>query len=230
MIDYQLIVINLVKQGKNIIFNCMTLSERLQQYKTDLAYINANPKARDVSTRTTRVYADFILILEGLLEATENIEVPPAVYTNIVLDEVPTGAINGSNATFVTLNDFEPGYVSVNINGLEQLPVTHYNTTGTETIILLDAPQTGDILTVSYMRNGTNGIIIDESLIGTVNGVNTTFTTTYEFSSSLVSVTINGLEQLKLTHYTLPNSTTVQFVDPPLAGDQLLITYFKLNT
>lgn len=67
-------------------------------------------------------------------------------------NEVPSGVINGSNATFTTLYNFDPTSVMVTINGLRQKPTLHFQTSGNTTIILSDSPQVGDILLVDYQR------------------------------------------------------------------------------
>lgn len=74
------------------------------------------------------------------------------VPSDIVFGETPTGLVNGSNATFTTAFDFVPGKVDVFVNGLLQKIVTHYNTTGTRTIILNDSPQVNDFVLVDYKK------------------------------------------------------------------------------
>lgn len=70
----------------------------------------------------------------------------------IILGEIPTGLINGSNATYTTLFDFVPSKVAVYVNGLLQKKITHYNTSGTTTILFVDSPLTGDIIEVDYIK------------------------------------------------------------------------------
>lgn len=71
---------------------------------------------------------------------------------DIVFGETPAGTINGSNATFTTAFDFVPGKVAVYVNGLLQKLITHYNTTGTKTIIFNDSPLPGDLIEVDYVK------------------------------------------------------------------------------
>lgn len=81
-----------------------------------------------------------------------NMKGDPGTIDNLVNEEVPTGTINGSNATFTTEFDFEPESVEVYINGIKQRKVTDYNTSGNRTIQLNTSPLTGDILLINYLK------------------------------------------------------------------------------
>ena len=75
----------------------------------------------------------------------------PGAVAALVYNEQPAGLINGSNNVFTTLSNFQPGKVSVFINGLLQKIVTHYQTTGTNTIILSDSLTVGDQIQINYI-------------------------------------------------------------------------------
>lgn len=60
------------------------------------------------------------------------------------------GTIDGSNATYTTSKKFVAGKVSVYLNGLKQKIVNEFNTTGNQTVIFTESPQSGDILSVDY--------------------------------------------------------------------------------
>lgn len=68
-----------------------------------------------------------------------------------IYNEQPAGLINGSNNTFTTASNFQPGKVSVFINGLLQKIITHYQTSGTNTILLNDSLTVGDQIQVNYI-------------------------------------------------------------------------------
>lgn len=68
-----------------------------------------------------------------------------------IFGETPTGSVNGANATFTTQFNFVPESVVVLVNGLEQRRVTDFNTSGTQTIVLTDAPQAGESVRVNYI-------------------------------------------------------------------------------
>jgi hypothetical protein len=69
---------------------------------------------------------------------------------SFVIGETPTGAINGSNATFTTLQAFEPASITVLLNGVTIINGVDYYTTGTNTVILNISPVIGDYLRVNY--------------------------------------------------------------------------------
>lgn len=86
-----------------------------------------------------------------LAVAEQGAQGPPGTNA-IVFNETPTGLINGSNATFTTEFDFIPESVQVFLNGVKQKIIGDYNTSGTQTIILVDSPLTGELVTVSYQK------------------------------------------------------------------------------
>jgi len=67
-----------------------------------------------------------------------------------VIGETPTGAINGSNATFTTLQNFVPLGIDVVLNSTIQTYGVDYITSGTNTIILNQSPVVGDIIRINY--------------------------------------------------------------------------------
>lgn len=72
----------------------------------------------------------------------------------IVVKEVPTGAINGSNTTFTLANTPIAGSEMVELNGLgQQSGAGNDYTISGATITYLSAPQTGDKLLVSYRHH-----------------------------------------------------------------------------
>ena len=83
---------------------------------------------------------------------SEGIQGPPGASADFVAGETPSGAVNGSNATFISAFAFVPESVTVLINGLTQRRITDFNTSGTTTIILSDSPQTGDSIRINYLR------------------------------------------------------------------------------
>ncbi len=69
-----------------------------------------------------------------------------------VFGEVPSGVMNGSNATFVTAYNFVPESVQVFLNGLLQKIVSDYSTSGSTVIMLVSAPQAGENILVNYLK------------------------------------------------------------------------------
>jgi hypothetical protein len=73
------------------------------------------------------------------------------VGNNLVSGEVPSGAINGTNATLTLANTFIPDSTSVFQNGLrEQLGVGYTEATPNE-IVFSTPPPSGDLITVDYL-------------------------------------------------------------------------------
>ncbi len=73
---------------------------------------------------------------------------------SFVANETPSGTINGSNATFTTSVAYIGGSLEVYVNGIRQIPTTHFTeTTPASGIFTLgDAPLTGDLVSVSYQK------------------------------------------------------------------------------
>lgn len=69
-----------------------------------------------------------------------------------ILNEIPSGAINGMNATFTTQHDFVPGSVEVYMNGLKQKLIDDFNTTGVRTILLAQSPNSNENILVNYIK------------------------------------------------------------------------------
>lgn len=88
----------------------------------------------------------------AIVEVINEQVIERVVEAEMIFGETPGGTINGSNATFTTAFDFVPGKIEVYLNGLAQKMVTHFNTTGTHTIIFTDSPLVGDLITVNYIK------------------------------------------------------------------------------
>ena len=69
---------------------------------------------------------------------------------SFVFGETPSGAVNGSNATFTTAQNFVAESVQVFINGISQTNGVDYTTSGSTTITLNVSPVSGDYIRVNY--------------------------------------------------------------------------------
>jgi hypothetical protein len=69
-----------------------------------------------------------------------------------VVGETPTGAVNGSNATFTSLFAFAPETVEVFISGFRLTLLADYNTSGNRTITLFASPITGELVRINYIK------------------------------------------------------------------------------
>lgn len=72
---------------------------------------------------------------------------------NFVIGETPTGAVNGSNATFLTAFDFIPETVAVFVEEIRLRRITNFQTTGTRTILLNFSPLAGERIQTDYLRS-----------------------------------------------------------------------------
>lgn len=70
---------------------------------------------------------------------------------NFVVNETPSGTINGSNTAFTTGNAPVAGTVQIFLNGLLQTLTTDYTISGSN-ITYVTAPLTGDILRITYIK------------------------------------------------------------------------------
>jgi hypothetical protein len=72
--------------------------------------------------------------------------------------ETPSGTVNGSNKVFVLSETPEAGTLHVFLNGLaqEEGSGADYVLSGTN-ITFVDAPQSGDVILVCYLRGSTSG-------------------------------------------------------------------------
>jgi hypothetical protein len=78
---------------------------------------------------------------------------PDGAFAQVV-NEIPSGLVNGSNKVFTTAKSFIASSVEVSLNGLRQVPGLHFTITLPNIITFIDAPQT-DIV------NGSDNILID---------------------------------------------------------------------
>lgn len=69
-----------------------------------------------------------------------------------ITGETPSGAVNGSNATFTTAFDFVPESVEVFIETCRMCLLEDYNTSGTRTITFYVSPLAGEKIRVNYQK------------------------------------------------------------------------------
>jgi hypothetical protein len=71
--------------------------------------------------------------------------------TVVITGETPTGAINGTNVDYVTVNAFQTGSLEVFVNGLRMRVTADYTLTGVKNFRMLQALLTGDSLITNYI-------------------------------------------------------------------------------
>lgn len=146
-----------------------------------------------------------------------------------------TGAINGSNTTFTLPSAYTPGSLRIFIDGVRQKLTTDYTETpNSGTFTFVTAPLTGTILVVDYMISsgfvspGSNSMVSDGTVTGSVNGSNTSFTVANgAYVGNSLEVYINGLHQIRGTDYTetTPTSGIFTMTIAPLTGDIIRVNY-----
>lgn len=67
------------------------------------------------------------------------------------IQEAPSGAVNSSNVTFTLANTPVAGTLLVYLDGLYQIPTTHYSISGA-TITMVTAPATAQDIRAAYWR------------------------------------------------------------------------------
>ena len=142
--------------------------------------------------------------------------------------EVPSGNIDGTNATFNLANPPSPtNSLMFFVNGVLQMQGSEYDyTLSSNSVTLAIPPQGGSkvVATYSYVQSGTS-ISWMEIISGTKNGANLTFTTSNVPSpSSSLMLFVNGVLQLQNADYTL-SGNTITMVYAPLETFNLTATY-----
>lgn len=149
-------------------------------------------------------------------------------------NEVPTGTVNGTNATFTLAATPAANSQRIYKNGvrLKAGSGNDYTISGT-TITMATAPATGTVLLADYevasgtFAQGVSTFITNEVPSGTINGSNTAFTTVKSYVAGTLEVYINGVKQQRTTHYTetTPASGTFSMSDAPITGDLIEVRY-----
>lgn len=92
--------------------------------------------------------------LEGKVSKLENKATNGQAITadDFIYDEIPVGLINGVNASFISLFDFIPETVEVFLNGIKQIRVTDFNTSGSRYISLSFSPNINETISINYLK------------------------------------------------------------------------------
>lgn len=76
----------------------------------------------------------------------------PNDLDRLITNEVPTGVLNGSNATFTSVNSFVPETVEVFLNGIKQKIILDYQLVGGNQIVFKIAPDAGEVILINYIK------------------------------------------------------------------------------
>ncbi len=166
--------------------------------------------------------------ISTLSTAVKNMPAPSASGVVFVDAELPSGAINGTNATFALAQSPSPASsLHLYLNGLEQTSGVDFTMTGnTLTFVSRAIPQGGDAMTAYYRTPGTGTaaqFMDGEAPAGTINGTNVTFTLTAAPSpAASLRLYKNGMLLQLGADYTLSNAAIIfNAATAPQAGDVL---------
>lgn len=134
-----------VPSGDNIILDGVALA-------TSTGYVSG-PQYGYVSLRCAVANTTWVVIsYVGAILPDSGL---PTGLSKIVWQEIPSGSVNSSNKVYTTAYSYVSGTICLYINGLMQsLPSGHFAETSPSagTITTDEAPLTGDIVLVSYVR------------------------------------------------------------------------------
>lgn len=155
---------------------------------------------------------------------------PPGTGTGsaLIWNETPAGAIDGLNTAYSTANAYQAGCIAVYLNGLRQRPGANndYNETGSNTFAFVKAPYATDSISVDYSPASSTPVMVwGETPIGSINGVNATYSTANPYHSGSLGLYLNGMRLRPSADYTETGSNTFQLVAAPLPGDILIADY-----
>ncbi len=96
---------------------------------------------------------DMTVSTGGVTTVSTNTSTGFVKYSNVVIREVPSGSINGTNTSYTIANTPVAGYEEVFLNGVLQEPgASNDYTITTVTIAFVTAPISGDIVLVNYYK------------------------------------------------------------------------------
>ena len=134
------------------------------------------------------------------------------------------------------LRDLNGDENNVHVTTDEKTAITHTNRTALDLVSGTNTgDQTGDGVTITgsgteldpFVGVGSNQLITDETPTGLVNGANLNYTTAYAYTPGTMQVYINGVKQVRGTHFTEvgPGYTIFTMSDAPLIGDIISVNY-----
>jgi hypothetical protein len=144
----------------------------------------------------------------------------------IVSNETPHGAVDGVNRHYTTDFIFIPDSTKLYVNGNRQkLGEDYTEGADLQSMELTTVPLTGDILSVDYNRS-TALEVSNETPAGAIDGINRTFTVTFDYLPNSTKLYINGVrEKPGGISYIEVAPRTIVTNEPPNIGDILSIDY-----
>ena len=145
-----------------------------------------------------------------------------------IFNEIPTGLVNGINTEFVLDTIPVSNTERLFLNGIRQLKSTDYTIT-LATINFSIAPETGDLVTVDYMKMlpKVGNYYFNITPIGDINGINKDFSVDYNIEPPTSRVYLNGIRQYLTTDYTV-SGNIITFVTAPEINDIIIVDYINI--
>jgi hypothetical protein len=130
---------------------------------------------------------------------------------------------DGSTTEF-TVSKTLTSLIMTDINGLVQEKGEDFTHTDySKTITFANAPQTGEVVQITYFYGGSKPIMKYETF--TANGTSDSITVS-DSLSQVVYVEINGLVQLKGDNYNTTGSL-IEFEGTPTSGSEIAVLYYN---
>lgn len=176
---------------------------------------------------TARTWAAGWILANGIYE-------DDLFSSSITYGETLTGTPNGATTAFTTASVFTAIEVFKNGVRMREGGSNDYTiTAGNVGVTFNTAPATSSVLVANYivgstaMISGSNSLITDETPAGSVNSLNTAFTTANAYIPGSLQVFVNGMKQKRGTHFTESSPGTGGFTisDAPTTGDDVMVSY-----
>lgn len=145
-----------------------------------------------------------------------------------VFNETPIGLVNGVNIKFALDTIPVINTERLFLNGIRQQKTTDY-TIALDTISFSSPPETGDLITVDYMKALPSiGVpYFNITPTGDINGINTQFTVDYSIEPPTSRIYLNGIRQYLATDYTV-SGNIINFVVAPETNDIIIVDYINI--
>ncbi len=200
---------------------------------SDLNAINASLSTFNAVTQGLNLLISNLTNTVNSLSATVGNLAPGTTNANFIDDEIPSGAINGSNVSFTLAYTPAPSTdLSLYRNGILQMNGLDYSVTANAiTFSSNEPPQTADELLAYYRIPGTGAaasFVDAETPAGTINGTNTSFQLANAPNpGASLKLFKNGALLEQNIDYTLANET-ITFASTaitPDPGDEIVASY-----
>ena len=145
----------------------------------------------------------------------------------VVVDGDQVLAVEGGEDSVLVVISEPDQNVSVTIDGIEQITIIESDDVAIEQVSAIESGPQGIPGPAGLPAIGS---MVDEVLIGAVNGANLVFATTYDYLPGSTQVFVNGLKQRAGIDYLEKGANEIMFSEAPMNTgftDHLTIVYIK---